>query len=67
MEDRERQRPASTFDRAADLYQKARPEYPTGLHDDLLEVTGLAPPAELLDLPVARRYPLRVAGTTMAS
>ena len=64
MEDEERQRLAATFDRAADLYQKARPEYPPELYDRLVEVTELEPPAELLEigcatgkatLPLARR------------
>jgi SAM-dependent methyltransferase len=50
MEDHERQRLASTFDRSADLYQAARPEYPLALYDRLLEVTGLEPPASLLEV-----------------
>jgi hypothetical protein len=32
----ERQRLAATFDRAADLYQRARPEYPSEVYDRLL-------------------------------
>lgn len=64
MDDDERRRLASTFDSAAHLYQKARPEYPPELYDRLLEVTGLEPPTELLEvgcatgkatLPLARR------------
>jgi len=50
MEDQDRQRLASTFDRAADLYQRARPEYPAELYDHLLEVTGLDARAELLEI-----------------
>ena len=59
-----RERLAATFDRAAELYQRARPEYPVELYDRLLAVTGLAPPARLLEvgpatgkatLPLARR------------
>lgn len=50
MQDHERQRLWSTFDRAADLYRKARPEYPPELYDRLIEVTGLQPPAELLEV-----------------
>ena len=64
MEDRERHRLASTFDLAADLYQRARPEYPPELYDHVLELTQLEPPAEFLEigcatgkatLPLARR------------
>ena len=59
-----RQRLAATFDRAADRYQRARPEYPDDVYDRLLRVTGLTPPARLLEvgaatgkatLPLARR------------
>ncbi|GAB3419702.1 class I SAM-dependent methyltransferase [Flindersiella endophytica] len=54
----------ATFDAAAATYQDARPDYPTELYDDLLELTGLQPPADLLEigpgpgkatLPLARR------------
>jgi SAM-dependent methyltransferase len=41
---------AATFDRAADRYQRARPEYPSALYDHLLAVTGLAPGARLLEV-----------------
>lgn len=60
----ERRRLASTFDRAASLYQQARPEYPSELYDRLVEVTGLTPRSRLLEigcasgkatLPLARR------------
>ena len=53
-----------TFDQAADLYQRARPEYPPELFDHLIAVTGLAPGDRLLEmgcatgkatLPLARR------------
>ncbi|WP_345464933.1 class I SAM-dependent methyltransferase [Actinoallomurus oryzae] len=53
-----------TFDRAASLYQRARPDYPDALYDDLLALTGVVPPARLLEvgcgpgkatLPLARR------------
>jgi SAM-dependent methyltransferase len=62
--DSERERLAATFDRAAALYQRARPEYPRELYDRLLEVTGIAPGCRLLEvgcatgkatLPLARR------------
>lgn len=46
--DRERLR--TTFDQAADLYQRARPDYPDELFDRLLEVTGLGPGARLLEI-----------------
>lgn len=60
----DRERLAATFDGAADLYQRARPEYPRELYDRLVHVTGLAPGARLLEvgaasgkatLPLARR------------
>lgn len=63
-DDPERERRAATFDRAARLYQRARPDYPIELYDRLLEITGLAPPCRLLEvgcatgkatLPLARR------------
>jgi SAM-dependent methyltransferase len=45
-----RRRLAATFDQAADLYQRARPEYPAEVYQRLLEVTGLQPPAPLLEI-----------------
>jgi SAM-dependent methyltransferase len=45
-----RERLASTFDRAAGLYQRARPEYPPELYDRLLEVTALEPRSLLLEV-----------------
>lgn len=45
-----RERLAGTFDRAAALYQQARPEYPSALYERLLEVTRLAPPTQLLEV-----------------
>ena len=47
-EDRERLR--VTFDTAADLYQRARPEYPPELFDELVELAGLRPGARLLEI-----------------
>lgn len=60
--DRERLR--ETFDKAADLYQRARPDYPDELFDELVAVTGISPGDRLLEvgcatgkatLPLARR------------
>ncbi|SEG49241.1 Methyltransferase domain-containing protein [Thermomonospora echinospora] len=54
----------AAFDAAAALYQNARPDYPAELYGDLLAITGIAPPAHLLEvgcgpgkatLPLARR------------
>jgi 16S rRNA A1518/A1519 N6-dimethyltransferase RsmA/KsgA/DIM1 with predicted DNA glycosylase/AP lyase activity len=46
----DRERLAATFDRAADLYQRARPEYPSELYDHLIDVTRLSPGARLLEV-----------------
>ncbi len=52
------------FDSTAGTYQSARPEYPSELFDDLLEIAGVSPPAALLEvgcgpgkatIPLARR------------
>ena len=54
----------TTFDSAADLYQRARPEYPEALYDALMAAAGLSAGARLLEigcatgkatLPLARR------------
>ena len=45
-----RERLAATFDDAAAVYQRARPEYPTALYERLLDVTGLVPPSRLLEV-----------------
>jgi SAM-dependent methyltransferase len=59
-----RDRLRTTFNAAASSYQDARPDYPGNLHTDLLELTGLEPPARLLEvgsgpgkatMPLARR------------
>jgi SAM-dependent methyltransferase len=41
---------AATFDRAVDLYQRVRPEYPSELYDHLIHVTRLSPGARLLEV-----------------
>ena len=48
--DDERERLAATFDRAAELYQRARPEYPSELYDHLVGTTGLSAGARLLEV-----------------
>ncbi|HEU4840928.1 MAG TPA: methyltransferase domain-containing protein [Ilumatobacteraceae bacterium] len=62
--DAAREQLAATFDRAADLYQRARPEYPDALFDDLLALTGASDGTRVLEigcatgkatLPLARR------------
>lgn len=39
-----------TFDQEAELYHYIRPRYPSALFSRLLQVTGLEPPAELLEI-----------------
>jgi len=60
----DRERLGAAFDRAAGFYQRARPDYPAELFDDLVTVTGLAAGDRLLEvgcatgkatLPLARR------------
>jgi SAM-dependent methyltransferase len=46
----DRERLAATFDRAAGLYQRARPEYPGELYERLVAVTSLAAGARLLEV-----------------
>src|SRR5579862_9190875 len=64
LADVDRERLRETFNQAADLYQRARPEYPDELFDDLVRVAGLVPGARLLEVgcatgkatvPLARR------------
>ncbi|TYB68913.1 class I SAM-dependent methyltransferase [Nonomuraea sp. PA05] len=42
--------PRATFDRAADTYQSARPDYPPELYADLRATTAITPPAHLLEV-----------------
>jgi SAM-dependent methyltransferase len=48
QDDRERRR--STFDEAAELYDRARPGYPAALFDDLAELAGIGPGARVLEI-----------------
>jgi SAM-dependent methyltransferase len=45
-----RDRLAATFDRAAELYQRARPHYPRQLYERLVSVTSLPSGAHLLEV-----------------
>ncbi len=60
----QRERLRQTFDRAAVLYDRVRPDYPEALFDDLIAVAGLTPGDRLLEVgcatgkatrPLARR------------
>lgn len=60
----ERERLRQTFNQAADSYDRARPDYPDALFDDLVALTGLAPGDHLIEVgcatgkatrPLARR------------
>jgi SAM-dependent methyltransferase len=46
----DRERPRSTFDQVADLYDRARPGYPAALFDDLAELAGIGPGARVLEI-----------------
>jgi SAM-dependent methyltransferase len=46
--DRERLR--STFDQAAELYDRARPRYPPALFEDLAKLTGIGPGSRVLEI-----------------
>ena len=47
---RDRDRLRRTFEGVAGSYQRARPEYPAELFDDLLAVTGLPPGDRVLEI-----------------
>ena len=60
----EREQLRQTFDRAAERYDRVRPEYPEALFDDLVALAGLAPGDHLIEVgcatgkatrPLARR------------
>ncbi|MFI5046490.1 MAG: class I SAM-dependent methyltransferase [Acidimicrobiia bacterium] len=64
VDDTKRIQRRDTFDAAAELYQRARPEYPESVYEQLLTVTELSADAHLLEigcatgkatLPLARR------------
>jgi hypothetical protein len=46
----ERERLRQTFDRAVELYDRVRPDYPEALFDDLIALTGLAAGDHLLEV-----------------
>jgi SAM-dependent methyltransferase len=48
--DGERERLRQTFDEAAGIYDRVRPEYPQALFDDLVTAAGLAPGDHLLEV-----------------
>jgi len=48
--DADRELLRQTFDRASDLYQRARPDYPAALYERLLEVTALNAGSRLLEI-----------------
>jgi SAM-dependent methyltransferase len=50
MTQRDRERLRSTFDQAAELYDRARPRYPAGLFDDLAELAGIGPGSSVLEI-----------------
>jgi SAM-dependent methyltransferase len=50
MAQKDRERRRSTFDEAAELYDRARPGYPTALLDDLVELAGIGPGSRVLEI-----------------
>jgi len=62
--DDERERLRHTFNRAAEIYDRVRPDYPEALFDELVALAGLAPGDHLVEVggatgkatrPLARR------------
>jgi SAM-dependent methyltransferase len=49
-EHRDRERLRETFGSVAELYDRARPEYPAAVYDDLAELAGLEPGSRLLEI-----------------
>ena len=65
----------ATFDRKAELYERARPTYPDALFDDLVEIAGLRPGGRIVEigpgtgkatLPLAERG-MRVTGVELGA
>ena len=50
MVQRDRGRLRSTFDQAAELYDRARPRYPPALFDDLAALAGIGPGSRVLEI-----------------
>jgi SAM-dependent methyltransferase len=50
MSQGDRERLRSTFDQAAELYDRVRPRYPPALFDDLAELTGIGPGSRVLEI-----------------
>jgi SAM-dependent methyltransferase len=50
MSQRDRERRRWTFDEAAELYDRARPRYPSALFDDLADLAGIGPGARVLEI-----------------
>jgi hypothetical protein len=40
----------ATFDTAAGIYHRARPDYPAALYEDLIELTGIRAPDHLVEI-----------------
>ena len=38
------------FDRSAERYQQARPDYPMAIYDELIELTGITTDSHLLEI-----------------
>jgi SAM-dependent methyltransferase len=50
MTQKDRELLRSTFDQAAELYDRVRPGYPAALFDDLAELTGIGPGTRVLEI-----------------
>jgi hypothetical protein len=62
----DRERLAASFDGAADLYQRARPDYPSEVYDRLIAVTGLFAGRQPARGGGCRRSQLRMTGCRAA-
>jgi SAM-dependent methyltransferase len=45
-----RERLRASFDKAAELYDRARPRYPAALFEDLADLTGIGPGSRVLEI-----------------